>query len=243
MYPGKYIKKRDVSLSEYDIERIWIKTETGRVEAWFSGVKNLKKGQKKPAVIFAHGNYELIDYCYQEIINYNRLGINVLLVEYPGYGRSEGTPSQDSIEDVFIKAYDLLVEKKTVDEKRIITHGRSLGGGAACLLAKKRRVSAIILQSAFTDLKQFAKIYFLPSFLVKDVFDNLSVVKEFKGPILIFHGKYDKTIPYKNGKKLYEQSQDAELVPMDCGHNDCPVYGEEFWRKIEEFINRALKNC
>lgn len=238
IYPGKYIKTSGNVPVHSGLKRIWIDTSVGRIEAWFSPVKDLKNGEKRPAVMFAHGNYEIIDYNYREALRYNRLGIHAFLIEYPGYGRSEGSPSQETIEETFIKAYDWLIDNPKVDVDRIIAHGRSLGGGAVCLLASKRNVRALILQSTFTDLGQFAWSYFAPPFLVRDPFNNLSVVASFNGPILIFHGKYDDVIPYKNGVKLHKNARMGRLITMDCHHNNCPVDGDEFWGYIREFLKR-----
>ena len=80
-------------------------------------------------VIFAHGNGELIDYWPDELKKFNDFGLGVLLVEYPGYGRSDGTPTQKSISEAFEAAYDMLVSRPDVDAERIILFGRSVGGG------------------------------------------------------------------------------------------------------------------
>ena len=236
IYPGRYIRvPENIKLNSL-IEKVWLNTSTGKVEAWFIPVKNADKKVKLPAVIFAHGNYEVIDYNYQEALRYNNLGIHVMLVEYPGYGRSSGSPSQDKIEEVFLKSYDWLVKKQNVDKGKIIGHGRSLGGGPVCILASKRKINVLILQSTFTNMKQFSWKYFAPPVLVKDPFDNISVVRVFNGPILFFHGQRDDIIPYKNSVKLHNAAKNGRLVSLNCGHNDCPVIEDEFWNEIKIFL-------
>ena len=89
--------------------------------------------------MFAHGNAELIDYWPEEFDEPRRWGAGVLLVEYPGYGRSDGAPSQDSITESMLAAYDWARQHADVDASRIIPYGRSLGGGAAAI-ARTRRV-------------------------------------------------------------------------------------------------------
>lgn len=239
LFPGKFIKQSNsTNENTKNIQRIWLETSVGRVETWFIPAKSIEDNIKNPVVIFAHGNYELIDYCLSELLRYNEFGISVLLVEFPGYGRSEGSPSQKTITESFVKAYDWLIEKKNTAENKIIVHGRSVGGGAVCALAKERKVGAIILQSTFTSVRQFAKRYFVPGFIVRDPFDNLSVVKSFNGPILIFHGKYDEIIPYKNAKQLYKKSKNAQLITYNCSHNDCPPNWDEYWETIRIFLAR-----
>ena len=117
------------------VERIWLDTVSGKVEAWFIPPV-LPPGRKSaPAVIFGHGNGELIDFWPRELNSLARMGLGVLLVEYPGYGRSGGHPSQKSIGHVFVDAFDWLVARQDVDADRIVFFGRSLGGGArSCVL-------------------------------------------------------------------------------------------------------------
>jgi len=105
----------------------------------------------------AHGNGELIDFWPNELNRFTNLGIGVLLVEYPGYGRSTGPQSQSSITEAFVTAYDTLCARADVEASKIILVGRSLGGGAVCALAAKRPAAALILMSTFTSARSFDK--------------------------------------------------------------------------------------
>ena len=89
------------------LEKIWLSTHSGKFETWFMPPLNLNPSKPAPAVIFGHGNAELIDFCPEELKGFTRIGIGVLLIEYPGYGRSEGSPSQKSISHAFNAGYDL----------------------------------------------------------------------------------------------------------------------------------------
>lgn len=221
------------------LEKIWITTPNGRIETWFLSPTLNRSGMSTPAVIFAHGNAEIIDLCPEELQPLTRMGVAVLLVEYPGYGRSEGTPSQKSIRDVFERAYDMLVTRKDVDPHRIILFGRSVGGGAVCTLAAQRQSAALILQSSFTSIQSFASKYFVPWFLVRDPFDNLSVVKNYGKPILILHGKYDEIIPISHGVSLYKAARKGKIVVYECGHNDLPPDQNVYWYHIEKFLKAS----
>jgi fermentation-respiration switch protein FrsA (DUF1100 family) len=242
LFPGQYIKPPNILIENNDyIQQVWLETSFGKVEAWFSRA-NRVENIRNTSLILAHGNYELIDYCIEELLMYKELGIHVLLVEFPGYGRSEGSPSQKTVTETFVKAYDWLIENCGMDENSIIVHGRSVGGGAVCALANERKVKAIILQSTFTNVTQFTNRYLVPGFLVKDIFDNLSVVKSFTGPILIFHGKYDEVIPFQNGKQLYENSKNAQFIAYNCNHNDFPPNRDIYWDTIRIFLDRILED-
>ena len=221
------------------LEKIWLNTNSGKVEAWFLPPAAVHDKDGCPAVIFAHGNSELIDFWPEEFKDFAALGIGVMLVEYPGYGRSEGTPSQKSITEAMLSAYDLLVARNDVDPEKIIIFGRSIGGGAACALAAKRSSAALILKSTFTSIRSMDSKCFVPGFLARDPFDNLSVVKSYSKPVLVIHGKYDKTIPYAHGVALYKAAKNGKMITYDCGHNDCPPNWKIFWRDIELFLKGA----
>ncbi len=223
------------------LEKIWLATHSGKFETWFMPPLNtnpLKSALAKPApaVIFGHGNAELIDFCTEELKVFTRIGIGVLLIEYPGYGRSEGSPSQKSISYAFNAGYDYLVSRKDVDPNRIILFGRSVGGGAVCTLASNKPSAALILQSTFTSVRAFASRFLAPGFLVRDPFDNLSVVSTYTGPVLIIHGKNDDIIPFSHGKALYEKCLKGKLIVYDCSHNDCPPDYVIFQKDIKTFL-------
>jgi fermentation-respiration switch protein FrsA (DUF1100 family) len=218
------------------LEKIWLDTSYGKIEAWFLPPAPGHGSKSAPAVIFAHGNAELIDFWPEELMEFTRLGIGVLLVEYPGYGRSEGKPSQRNITEAFVAAYDTLIARKDVDPSRIILFGRSLGGGAVCALAAERPSAALILQSTFTSVASCASDFFVPRFLVLDRFDNLAVVGSYSGPVLLIHGRNDKLIPYEHGLALYRASQRGKMLTYECRHNDCPPSWEAFWQDVELFL-------
>ncbi len=218
-------------------EKIWLDTRGGKVEAWF--FPPVPGAVPAPAVIFAHGNSELIDFWAQELKKFNELGLGVLMVEYPGYGRSEGNPSQESIAETFVTAYDALVVRREVDPSRIVLFGRSLGGGAICRLAALRPSAALILMSTFISTQSMAKKYLFPGLLIRDPFENISVVHSYSGPVLVIHGKQDEIVPYAHGLALSRAARHGKMLTYDCGHNDCPPNWDDFWKDIELFLHEA----
>jgi fermentation-respiration switch protein FrsA (DUF1100 family) len=197
-------------------EGIWLELEEGRVEVFYL------PGQAAggPLLLFAHGNAELIDHWADAWEKIRARGASLLLVEYPGYGRSEGAPSEASIREVMIAAYDWAASRGIAAD--IVGWGRSLGGGALCALARERPLSALILESTFTSARSMAAGLGVPGFLVRDPFENLSLVREFREPLLLLHGERDRVIPVRHAHALSEAAPGAELVLMPCGHNDCP---------------------
>lgn len=224
------------------VETWWLSTSVGEVEAWYHPPSTVGDGGppagSAPAVLFAHGNGERIDDwagVYQPLAD---RGVGVLLVEYPGYGRSEGTPTEASVTETMMEAFDRLAARPEVDPDRVVGLGRSLGGGAVAVLSRHRPLRALVLQSTFTSVRAFASRYLLPSFLVRDPFDALQAVRIYDGPVLVLHGRRDGVIPYAHGQRLARATSRARLVTWRCGHNDCPpdwgVWLDELTGFLEE---------
>ncbi|MGW8188050.1 MAG: alpha/beta hydrolase [Desulfobacterales bacterium] len=240
IFPRSHIGYAPVVLPDnLTIEKIWLTIPGATVESWYIPPTGGPVNDLYPALIFAHGNAERIEVCAGDLMPFTTLGIGVLLVEYPGYGQSAGTPSQKSITAAFTAAYDMLAARPDVDSSKIVFYGRSLGGGAVCALAAKRPAAALILASTFIGMRAMASRYLVPAFMVRDPFDNLTVVHDFSGPVLIVHGRYDDIIPFQHGQTLQKAARRATLLAYDCGHNDCPPDAERFWRDIATFLRAA----
>ncbi len=213
-----------------DARQVWLPGRGGDTEAWL--LPPLTPGASPaPLLIFGHGNGELIDYWPDAFDRPRRWGMAVLLVEYPGYGRSPGRPSQRSIGETFRAAHDWAVGQAGIDRERIVGYGRSLGSGALGLLSGERPLAALILESAFASTRPFARGFGAPGFLVRDPFDNERAVRAFGGPVLVIHGAHDEVIPVRHGRALADAAGVA-LHELPCGHNDCP----RAWPLVEEFL-------
>ena len=214
-------------------ERVWLETDGVRAEAWYLPPLAAGSGPA-PLLIYTHGNGELIDYWAQAFEPPRRWGAGVLLVEYPGYGRSTGSPSQRTITATMASAFDRMTARADVDPARIVAWGRSLGGGAACALARERKLAALVLESTFTSVRPLARGFGVPGFLVLDPFDNLAALREFPGPVLILHGERDEVIPVQHAGDLHAAAPGSQLVIERCGHNDCP----RPWALLHDFLRQ-----
>ena len=199
------------------VTQVWLRASFGEVEAWL--IRAIEP--TAPTLIFAHGNGELIDDWRGAMDDVAAAGANVLLVEFPGYGHSEGRPSRATIRETFQLAYDWLVEGAGVDSEGIVAYGRSIGGGAATDLARDRPVRALVLQSTFSSTMRIARDLFFPGFLVRDRWDNASGVAAYRGPVLVMHGRVDGVIPYHHAETVTSARPGLTVTQIPCGHNDC----------------------
>ncbi|MDO8679663.1 MAG: alpha/beta hydrolase [Acidobacteriota bacterium] len=186
-----------------------------------------------PLLIFMHGNAELADHWVPMFEEVTAWGMGALLLEYPGYGRSAGSPSERSINEAANAAYDWALSDSRIDSKRIVPYGRSLGGGPAVRLAVDRDAAALILESAFTSVADFAAQFLAPAFLVSDRFDSLKTLSSYRGPLLVVHGSHDQVVPIAHGRALAAAVAGAKFFEVPCGHNDCP----RPWPLIRTFLD------
>jgi fermentation-respiration switch protein FrsA (DUF1100 family) len=175
-----------------------------------------------PLVIFAHGNGELADDWVDEFGPMRQWGWAVLLLEYPGYGGAPGAPSEASIRDAALAAFDWAAADGRFDTTRVIAHGRSLGGGAATQLAAARPIAALVLESSFTSTRMLMARFLVPGWLVRDPFDSLQALERYRRPLLVVHGTDDTLVPVREGQMLAAAVPGAEFHALPCGHNDCP---------------------
>ena len=141
--------------------------QDGRTEAWFIPAPNASAANPAPVVLCFHGNAEIIDYQDWFVQNYTDMGFSLLLIEYRGYGRADGIPSESGILKDSLEFHRQLLERDDVDPSKIIYHGRSLGGGVAAALAAERPPKAMILQSTFSSMASMAFIICSSSIISK----------------------------------------------------------------------------
>lgn len=237
MFPGRRIVAPPLPADAAGMDRYWLTTGSGGVDAWYLPPIPHDSTLRGPALLFFHGNYELIDYWIGEFDPVRERGFGVMLVEYPGYGRSEGPTTMRTVMQAAVAAYDQLASRADVDPTRIVLYGRSLGGGPASRLAALRPAAAVVLQSTFSSVRDFTRGLLVPPFLIRDRFDNVAALGDFPGPILIVHGTRDDVIPVDHGHRLAAGLPDATFRLLDCAHNDCPSDWTTFWDDVAALVH------
>ena len=239
LFAGAYVP-HNVSLSLPEEATLWTRdTGDGVVEAWLLPGDGATAENPGPAVVFCHGNGELINIWTHEMRWYTSRGYTVLLPEYRGYGRSEGTPSQANVLEDLTDFTDRLAALPSVDAGRIVYHGRSLGGAVAVQLATVRPPRAMVLASTFTSVRDVAGHLFgvrPPGFLVRDRFPVEALLPKYDGPVLILHGELDRVVPVEHARRNAAAARDARLVVYPgIDHNDMPG-GHGKWADILGFL-------
>lgn len=209
------------------VQQVWLTSPDGvRVEGWYQPGRGRTAAAPGPALMFFHGNYDLVDRVWSGQRGYPDLGISVLVMEYRGYGRVKGAPSQEAIVADALMFRDWLAGRPEVDGRRIIYQGLSLGGGVAAALAERQPPAALILECTFTSMEAMAARYLLPGFLVEHPFRTEQVLARLDVPVLIFHGRHDAVIPVSHGRRLHAAAPRSRYVELNCGHhNYCNDWG------------------
>ena len=202
-----------------EYEEVSLKTEDGlKLNAWYVPAEGATH-----TLLFFHGNAGNISGRLASIDIFHRLGLSVLIVDYRGYGRSEGDPSEEGTRLDALAAWDHLVTERKFAPDRIVIFGRSLGGGVAAQLARENRPAALILESTFTSVPDMAadKYFFLPlRWLCRFSYDTQASLADTKCPVLVVHSADDDMIPFSHGKALFEAaSEPKEMLTISGPHN------------------------
>jgi len=175
-------------------------------------------------VLFFHGNGGNISHRGDSIYIFHKLKMNVLIIDYPGYGESEGVPSEDGLYQSANAAWQYLINDKKVNPEDIIIFGRSLGGAVATDLASRVNAGGLILESTFSSIRDIVDVSFplLSKFIfLRYSFNSLSKIKNIKTPLLLIHSPDDEVIPYQLGLKLFDRaSVEKVFLQIKGGHND-----------------------
>jgi pimeloyl-ACP methyl ester carboxylesterase len=223
-----------------EAEDVFLDTEDGvRIHAfWISG-----PGSDR-AFLFLHGNAGNASHRLPNAARLRALGAHVLLLDYRGYGLSEGRPSEQGVYLDARAAREHLVVERGVEPDRIVLFGRSIGASVAVELARHKPLAGVILESAFTSAEDIARGAFgWPlSRLARGRFDSASKIHEIEAPLLFFHGDADEIAPIELGRALYRDAPEPKAFEIihGAGHNDTvQVGGAAYFRRIGEFLDRV----
>jgi len=225
-------------------EPVQIATADGeQLAAWWIPVPTpaLARG----TVLLLHGNAGDISHRIDYAHMFFGLGYNTLLVDYRGYGKSTGTPSEEGTYRDAEASWQWLTGKRGIKASEIVVFGESLGGGAASWLAAQNAPGALVLASTFTSIPDLgAEVYsWLPvRWLARIHYNNLANLERSRVPLLIAHSRDDDIIPFAHGERLYAAAREPKaFLTLSGGHNEGFVFARADWVKaLAAFLEKHL---
>lgn len=229
--PGRALEATpgDVGL-EY--EDAWIDTSDGeKLHGWFIPAK-----ASRGTLMFFHGNAGNISHRLDSVMIFNKLGLDVLIIDYHGYGQSSGKPGEEETYLDAQAAWDYLVAERGVPADRIIIFGRSLGGAVGAWLGSRPGVdpAGVVIESSFSSGVDMARTlyWFLPARLITRVkYPVADYAASLRAPLLVAHSRDDEIIPFKMGRAIFEAAPGPKYFhEMQGDHN------AGFWISRDQYM-------
>lgn len=229
----------DPSAAGLPYEDVAFETTNGlQLYGWF-----VSAGDSALTILFCHGNAGNISGRLETIRLLHDLGLNVFIFDYRGYGRSEGTPSETGTYRDALAAWRYLTQTRGIEDEKIITMGRSLGGSIAAWLAAHKDPAAAIIESSFTSAAQLAAgLYpWLPvRWLIKYDYNTLAYLQDIKVPVFMAHSRDDEIVPFHHGKILFEAARKPKMfVELRGSHASGFLETEiKYRRQLRAFLEK-----
>ena len=234
-------------------QEVWlpVKARSRKIEklhGWWLPAANR---QSLGTLLYLHGRGLNIGANIAQSYRFRQLGFSVLLIDYRGYGRSQGSfPSEYRVYEDAETAYNYLVKQRQLLPSQILFYGHSMGGAVAIELAIRHPEAAgLIVHNSFTSMVDMvennAYMRFFPvRLLLTQRFDSLAKVKSLRMPILFVHGIADPFVPATMSKKLYASSPESKkilLVP-NARHNNGDAFfkNPEYRQTIVDFAAKVI---
>lgn len=226
---------------------ISIQTDEGTLYGWF-----LKKQEgRAPLIIYCGGNGENASHYINSFsecaLNKAAEGCNIVMTDYPGYGKSDGKPSDTALRKAALAVYDAMKQREDVDSSKIIIVGYSLGTGAANYIASRRDVAGLVLMAPYADgydlVNRFFPVFYGP---LEKLVSYKMPASEFAASVnvtpLIFASPDDESVAYSSSVRLYKSYKECIFITCDgLRHDDFRESGEVA-EKTAEYIKEILSN-
>jgi hypothetical protein len=217
-YPEKKIRGTPADLN-LAYESVYIETKDKvTASGWWVPVTGARG-----VVLFFYGNGGNVSYYLDILPVFNELGLTTLMIDYRGYGLSEGHPSEEGTYKDAEAAWDYLIHEKKIPPNRIIVMGRSLGGAIAAWLASRNTPGLVILESSFLSFAKVAKDLYpwAPTkLLFGNIYNTEAAIGIIRSPVLIIHSQDDEIVPFNHGLKLFELAgEPKEFLKISGSHN------------------------
>ena len=232
----------------FNFEEVSLSTQTGdSVYGWYCHTSP----EPRIVILFLNGNAGNISHRLERLLMARQQRADILLVDYPGYGRSTGKPSEDALYATAEAAYQYLIAIRGAEADKIILFGESIGSAVALHLAAQHPVGGIIVESGFTSIAEVGASHFswLPvKYLLKYQFPARDLIKEVTCPVVVSHSPLDEVTPFRMGEELFRMaSEPKKFVTLSGYHNDREFLNDSAWLSamawlMTEVENRAVKS-
>ena len=229
-----------------DYQDVIIETTDGvTLHGWFVA------GRSSRVLLFFHGNAGNISHRLDSIRQFQALGLSVLIIDYRGYGQSEGRTTESGIYRDADAAWRYLIENRGMVANDIVIFGRSLGASVASRLAAQTQPLALIVESSFTSVPDIAQDLYpwLPvHWLSRLSHATREYVRDVHCPVLVVHSRDDEIIPFHHGETIFASANEPRtLLAIRGTHNDAfirdeRVYIEGLWAFLSGLSAPALPN-
>jgi fermentation-respiration switch protein FrsA (DUF1100 family) len=234
-YPEREISETPAAVG-LDFSDVELATDDGvRLHAWH--VRAMAGRAPRGLVIHFHGNAGNVSHRLPWAVVFAGEGLETLLVDYRGYGRSGGKPSEEGLYRDADAAWRWAQDRGGIP---VIAYGESLGGAVAIDLASRRQVAGLVAQSTFTNLGEMAaRVFPFGGALVTQRFGSIDKIGRLAVPLLVIHGERDELVPFAMGEQLHRAALPPKsfLAVPRAGHNDViDLAGPEIARRTAALL-------
>ncbi|HEX8457669.1 MAG TPA: alpha/beta hydrolase [Pyrinomonadaceae bacterium] len=221
-----------------------------RLHGWYCTPRRGRKDgtleplETRTTLLYLHGNGGNISHRRDFLEELVALPTNVLIIDYRGYGKSEGSPSEEGLYRDARAAWDYLTKTRATRPAQIVLFGKSLGGAVAIDLATKTEPCGLVVQSSFTSIADMAAevLPFVPRFIIRTKMDSLSKITDVSCPKLFIHSQADEVVPYRLGRRLFDAARPPKQFYEVKGapHNLTNIIGgAPYYEAMRNFINSS----
>jgi uncharacterized protein len=230
-FPARYPQGRWTEQSRLGAQDVWLQADGNRLHAWWVEVPGATT-----ATLFLHGNAGNLSHRGYAVEAVTAAGSSILVLDYRGYGKSEGSPSEAGLYADAQAAYDWLRGKGFA---RLVVHGESLGAAVAVDLASRNKVEGLILEAPFSSGRDMAAAV-LPGVgpLVFWGWNSAAKITKVQAPLLLLHGDHDEVVPFRLGQRLFEAAKQPKTFwrAEGAGHNDLALH-PGYRRTLEAYFS------
>ena len=239
-YPSRTLGQTPADI-KLDYEDVFLQgRDAVEIHGWWLPAKNARA-----TLLFLHGNAGNISHRLDSLKIFHDLGLATLIIDYRGYGKSRGKPSEQGTYLDAMAAWRYLTEHKDIKPQRIIIFGRSLGGAVAAWLAANTAAAGLILESTFTSISDVGRQHYpyLPvNYLARIHYPSIDRIDKINAPLLSIHSREDEIIPYRLGRALYDKAAEPKyFLEISGGHNGGFLEsGRRYTGGLNRFIDTVI---